>query len=158
MATRRDAPWVPSPEYRFEHSYDTYKFVLGTAWGFATALLVAGMFVEVATSTPAEQTLDDTTIPSAVYAFLLGCAFITQPAYVFFQLFTIGADTPRHECTIAQISLFSWLSNLVLGFIHFAIAGRGAFAFVFLAVAINVFSWLACVYFQYDGYTRRKRK
>jgi hypothetical protein len=158
MARPRTTPWVPSPEYKFEHQYDAYKFALGSVWWLVTALLCIGMIVEIATSTPTEQTLDETTIPSAIYALLLGCVFIAQPAYVFFQLLTIGVDTPQYERTIAQITLFSWLSNLVLGFIHFGVAERGAFAFVFVAVFINAFSWLGCIYFQYDAYTRRKRQ
>ncbi len=158
MAATSTRPRVPSPDYEFEHAYDTYKFVCGTVWCVGVALLFTGMIVEIATSTPAEQTLDDTTIPAFIYAALLFCVMIAQPAYVFFQMFTIGTDTPAHEKTLAQISLFGWLSNLALGFIHFGIVVRGAFAFVFMAVFINAFTWLGCVYFQYAALVHRKRK
>lgn len=149
---------VPSPEYKFEHAYDSYKFVSGLVWWVSTALLFGGMIIELFTTTPMQQTLDETTIPPSIYITLLACVFLVQPVYVFFQLITIGTDTPQHEKVLAQITLFAWGSNLVLGFIHFSVVSRGAFAFVFMAVLINALTWLGYVYFQYDAWVTRKRK
>lgn len=155
-------PAVPTPEYEFEHSYDGYKLILGVLlWG-SCVLLCIGTITELATTTPTDQALDETTFPTAIYLLLIGAVMIVQPALVFFQLMTIGADTPQHERTLAKISLFSWASNLAIGFIHFSLVDRSAFSFVIVVLYINVLNWLAYVYFQYEehfsrSYARKKQ-
>jgi hypothetical protein len=151
-------PIVPSPDWVFEHAYDGYKLVLGAAWWTISTLLFIGMIVETLTTTPMEQTLDDTTFPTGLYLFFIAADMVLQPAYVFFQILTIGSDTPNHERVFAKMFLFGWMSNVCVGFIHFCLVTRSVFSFVVVVVYINTLTWLGMLYFQYDAYVTRKKK
>ncbi len=151
-------PVVPSPDWVFEHSYDGYKLVLGFAWWTVSTLLFVGMVVETLTTSAAEQMLDETTFPTGVYLFLIASSMLLQPAYVFFQLLTMGVDTPNHERVFGKITVFGWLSMLFVGFVHFSLVTRSVFSFVIVVVFINTLTWLGMLYFQYDAYVTRKKK
>lgn len=153
-----ERPAVPSPDFLFAHAYDGYKFVLGVVWWCASALLFAGMIVELITTSPVNQVMDDTTFPAGIYMLLVAIVMLVQPVFVFFQLITITTDTPEHECTLAQITLWCWVANFVFAFIQFCIVSRGIFAFIIVVLFVNTLTFFAYVYFQYDRLVRNKNK
>jgi hypothetical protein len=150
-------PPVPSPDFLFAHSYDGYKFVLGLLlWG-ASLLLFIGMIVELITTSTLDQVMDETTFPTGIYLLLIAVVMLVQPVFAMCQLVTITADTPEHECTLAQMTFFGWCVNLVCAFIQFCIVTRGVFTFIIVVLFVNTLTFFAYVYFQYETHVRKNK-
>lgn len=135
-----------SAEYLFEHSLDGYKFVSGIVWWLSCAILWTCAVIEITITDVPDQTLDNTAVPSWCYGLLLFSGILSQFSWTFFVLITSGASMTPNRATLAAISIFLVMAFIVIAFIHFGVAERGAFAFVPAYLIPDTLFYVGCLH------------